>query len=340
MDLFSRPDDLSRVLRDLPARAPIYAVRAGHRQQQLVKPPGSLGRLEDLAQFLASWSDDGTPRASVVRGIVFAGTHGVVAQDVSPYPSSVTQQMVETFRRGGAAINVLARMQHIDLDIVPLSLDQPTGDISLGPAMTPDETLEALNAGADAVKSLTDVLVLGDMGIGNTTIASALAARAFGGDGAFWAGAGTGLDGDGVRRKAGVIDRALELHSRAPADAFTALSHLGGREQAAIAGAIVKARLEQIPVILDGFVVTASLAPLFAEQPDIVTHCIAGHLSDEQAHVKLLRLMRLSPLLDLGLRLGEGSGAALAAFIVRAAVHLHMEMATFEEAGVSNRPDA
>ncbi len=206
--------------------------------------------------------------------------------------------------------------------------------------MTEEETLDALNAGADAVKPLTDVLIVGEMGIGNTTVAAALAARAFGGGGAEWAGAGTGLDRDGVRHKAAVIDRALDLHKPAPRTAFAALCRLGGREQAAIAGAIVKARLESIPVILDGFVVGAALATLYAENTDIVSHCLAGHLSDEQAHVKLLRHMRLSPLLDLGMRLGEGSGAALASNIVRAAVHLHMEMATFSEAGVTNRDDA
>ena len=340
MPLFSSPDDVTRILKDLPSRAPIYAVRAGHRQRELVKPPGSLGRLEDLAQFLASWSQDGTPRAQVIRGVVFAGTHGVTAQGVSPYPSSVTKQMVETYRRGGAAINVLARLEKIDLTVVPLDLDHPTGDISLGPAMTADETLDAMNAGADAVKLPTDVLILGEMGIGNTTIAAALAARAFGGDGAEWAGAGTGLDRDGVRHKAAVIDRALELHKAAPKSAFATLARLGGREQAALAGAIIKARTESIPVIVDGFVVTATLATLYAEQADIILHCIAGHLSDEQAHVKLLRRMRLSPLLDLGLRLGEGTGAALAANLVRAAVSLHMEMATFADAGVTNRDDA
>ncbi|MEQ1648016.1 MAG: nicotinate-nucleotide--dimethylbenzimidazole phosphoribosyltransferase [Hyphomicrobiaceae bacterium] len=340
MPLFSSPEDLTRILRDLPSRAPIYAIRAGHRQRDLVKPPGSLGRLEDIAQFLASWSNDGTPRAHVVRGLIFAGTHGVTAQGISPYPSSVTMQMVETYRRGGAAINVLARLEKIDLDIVPLQLEHPTGDISLGPAMTMDETLDALNAGADAVKVPTDLLILGEMGIGNTTIAAALAARAFDGDGNEWAGAGTGLDTDGIRRKAAVINRALDLHRAAPKTAFAALQRLGGREQAALAGAIVKARLESIPVVLDGFVVGATLATLYSEVPDIITHCLAGHLSDEQAHVKLLRRMRLSPLLDLGMRLGEGSGAALATNVIRAAVHLHMEMATFSEAGVTNRDDA
>ena len=335
MDLFSSPDDLSRFLREMPSRTPIYAVRASHRQRELVKPPGSLGRLEDIAEFMASWADGGIPRADELRGIVFAGSHGVTAQEVSPYPPSVTGQMVATFRRGGAAINVLARLNKIELDVVPLSIEQPTGDISLGPAMTMDETLEALNSGAAAVRSPCDLLVLGEMGIGNTTVASALLARAFGGDGAFWAGRGTGLDEAGVRHKAAVIDRALELHSDAPRTAFWSLSRLGGREHAALAGAIVQARLEQIPVLLDGFVVASVLGTLFAEQPDITTHCLAGHLSDEQGHVKALRLMRLSPLIDLGIRLGEGAGAALAANMVRAAVALHNEMATFADAGVS-----
>jgi nicotinate-nucleotide--dimethylbenzimidazole phosphoribosyltransferase len=200
--------------------------------------------------------------------------------------------------------------------------------------------LEALNAGARAADKGGDLIALGEMGIGNTTIAAALAAAALGGTGADWAGPGTGLSAEGVAHKAAVIDEALALHRGAAGSAADILCRLGGRETAAIAGAILAARHKLIPVVLDGYVVTASLAPLFRDNPAIADHCIAGHLSAEPAHRRLLDRLGLRPLLDLRMRLGEGTGATLAVAILRAAVSAHNGMATFAEARVANRDNA
>lgn len=353
---FATPSDFAAALAKLPMANGALELAARRRQEQLTKPPGSLGRLEQIAIHLAGWHVDGKPRAEHMEVAIFAGNHGVTAQGVSPYPASVTGQMVANFKAGGAAINAIADSLALGLRIVTLKLDKPTADIMTAPAMSEDETLEALNAGAGTPHAETDVLILGEMGIGNTTIAASLAAAALGGLGKEWAGPGTGHDKAGVARKAAVIDTAL-ARARKSADgrsantksaepkpaqlsAFEILRQLGGRETAAIAGAVLAARLKRIPVILDGYVVTASIAPLFKDNPAIVDHCLAGHVSAEPAHAKLLHKMKLDPLLDLGMRLGEGTGAALAAAIVRAAAAAHNNMATFAEAAVENRPDA
>jgi nicotinate-nucleotide--dimethylbenzimidazole phosphoribosyltransferase len=308
---------------------------ARKRQARLTKPPGSLGSLEEIAVFLAGWQ--GAPiRAGRIQVVLFAGNHGVTKQGVSPYPSEVTAQMVANFERGGAAINAIANALGLDLSVHPLSLDRPTGDISVEDALSDEETLAALNEGVRSVDETADLIVVGEMGIGNTTIAAALCAAALGGDGLDWAGAGTGLDTTGVQHKAKIIDRAL-ARANAPRAAFDILKRLGGRELCAIAGAICAARTKRIPVVLDGFVACAAMAPLFAEQPEILAHCLAGHRSAERGHGRLLERLDLQPLLDLGMRLGEGSGAALATAVVRAAVATHVKMATFEGAGVSDR---
>ena len=339
---FESADDFTAALVALPSPDDTRRQVANLRQKQLTKPPGSLGRLEDIACWLAGWQPDGIPRAEKVKVAVFAGNHGVTTQGVSPYPSTVTAQMVANFASGGAAINQISQIGSLDLEVVPLNLETPTKDISTSPAMTVAETLDALNAGAAVVSNDLDILILGEMGIGNTTIAAALCAASLGGAGTDWAGPGTGHDPQGVSLKADVIDKSIHRFraDTGEAGAFDTLRQLGGREQAAIAGAIVTARKKRIPVILDGYVVCASLAPLFKENFGIIDHCIAGHVSAEPAHNKLLQKLGLSPLLDLGMRLGEGTGAALAAGIIRAAVATHNQMATFEEASVENRTDA
>jgi nicotinate-nucleotide--dimethylbenzimidazole phosphoribosyltransferase len=303
----------------------------------LTKPTGSLGRLEECALFLAGWGDVPEPRAERARLIVFAGNHGVTARGISLFPPNVTEQMVANFANGGAAINAIAKAGNIELDVVSLSLDRPTGDISRQPAMSEAELLDALNAGAAAVERGGDVIAFGEMGIGNTTIAAALAAGSLGGSGADWAGPGTGLGPEGVEHKAAIIDEALALHRDSNDKPADILCKLGGRETAAIAGAVLAARHRLIPVILDGYVATASIAPLFKQNPAIVSHCLAGHRSAEPAHGRLLYRMGLSPLLDLDMRLGEGTGAALAMSILRAAAATHNDMATFAEASVANR---
>jgi nicotinate-nucleotide--dimethylbenzimidazole phosphoribosyltransferase len=330
-------DAFSRALHDLPCANALWRNAARERQQQLTKPAGSLGRLEDCAVFLAGWAVEERPIMDEPRVVVFAGNHGVTERGVSPFPADVTAQMVANFEGGGAAINAIAKSCGVALEVVPLSIDRPTGDISRQAAMSEAELLEALNAGAAAVARGGDVLAFGEMGIGNTTIAAALTAMSLGGRGADWAGAGTGLDAAGIAYKAAVIDEALALHAGATGSAAEILRRLGGRETAAIAGAVLAARHRGVPVVLDGYVVTASVAPLFGENPAIIDHCLAGHCSAERAHRHLLARLGLHPLLDLDMRLGEGTGAVLAIALLRAAVAAHNEMATFAEARVANR---
>lgn len=318
------------------ARGPNESIKdlARARQAQLTKPPGSLGELEDLAIWLAGWHGTLTPVVEQVQVIIFAGNHGVTAQGVSPYPAEVTQQMVANFQAGGGAINAMSDVFGYDLSIVALDLDVPTHDFTGGPAMTHAECLAALNAGAAAVNSSVDLLVLGEMGIGNTTAASAMAAATFGGWGADWAGPGTGLTSEGVAHKSQVIDIALQVHRDYCGSAFETLRRLGGRELAAIAGAVVHARLSRFPVMLDGFVSTAATAPLIRMRGDALAHCLAGHVSAEPGHRRLLQALGLHPILDLEMRLGEATGAAIAAQVLIAAAATHAQMATFSEAGV------
>ena len=311
----------------------LAAARA--RQGELTKPPGSLGRLEDIAVFMAGWQGRARPRIERARVAVFAGNHGVTVHGVSAFPPAVTAQMVANFAGGGAAINALAAAAGLELLVVPLDLDVPTADFTSGPAMREAECLAALNAGAAVVEDGLDLLVLGEMGIGNSTAAAALCARSFGGSGADWVGPGTGVDAAGLARKVAVVDAALGCHAGAGRTAFETLARVGGREIAAIAGAILAARLRCLPVVLDGFICTSAIAPLAAAHPAIVAHCLAGHRSIEPGHRRLLGRLGLEPLLALDMRLGEGSGAAVAAGVIRAALAAHDGMATFAEAGVA-----
>ena len=310
---------------------------AAARQAELTKPAGSLGRLEEIALFLAGWQGKARPSLDNSRAVIFAGNHGVTRHGISAFPSDVTVQMVANFEAGGAAINQLARHAGLDLHVVALDPDRPTADFTVQPAMTEAECLDAMMRGAAAVDAELDLLVIGEMGIGNSTSAAALCARSFGGAVRDWVGPGTGLDAAGQARKVAVVEQALATHADAPLTASETLRRLGGREIAAIAGAVLAARHLRVPVMLDGFIASAALAPLVAQQPAIIDHCLAGHCSAEPGHRRLLHQFSLAPLLQLDMRLGEGSGAAVAVSIVRAALAAHNGMATFAEASVSGR---
>lgn len=307
---------------------------AQDRNAQLTKPPGALGRLEDLAIWYAGWRGTAQPQINAPQVIIFAGNHGVCAQGVSAFPPEVTAQMVANFERGGAAINQLSKAFGAKMDVYPLALDTPTADFTQGPAMTENEFVEALQTGWSAVDPNADLLVTGEMGIGNTTSAAAVAAAVLGGDAANWTGRGTGVDDAGLARKTNVVARGLALH--ATSDPLEALRCLGGREMAAMAGAIAAARHHRIPVILDGFICCAAAASLAKTTDGALDHTVAGHLSAEGAHQRMLDALGKEPLLRLGLRLGEGSGAALAIGVLKGAVACHSGMATFAEAGVSD----
>lgn len=322
-------------LAELPAPDGMAGATARDRQAQLTKPPGSLGRLEDIAIFMASWQGRARPILERGRVVVFAGNHGVTAQGISAFPADVTAKMVANFAAGGAAINALATAAGLDLQVVSLDLERPTADFTAAPAMSEEECLAALSAGACTVDPDLDLFIPGEMGIGNTTAAAALCAQAFGGQAAAWVGPGTGIGPAGISHKAAVIEAALTFHAQAPRTPFEILRRLGGREIAAMAGAIVRARQLRVPVLLDGFICCAAIAPIAEAVPAIVDHCLAGHCSAEPGHRRLLKLLGLVPLLQLDMRLGEGSGGAVAVQIIRSALAAHEQMATFAEAGIA-----
>jgi nicotinate-nucleotide--dimethylbenzimidazole phosphoribosyltransferase len=330
-------DEIRRLIPELPGEDREAADAARARQARLIKPAGALGRLEDLAVWLAGWQGRHPPEARRARICVFAGNHGVAARGVSAYPSSVTAQMVQAMVGGHAAINQLAKTVDADLRVFELDLDTPTADFTAGPAMSEDECARAMAYGMMAVEQGLHLLCLGEMGIANTTSASALCAALFGGTGADWAGPGTGVDAAGLRRKAEAIDAGLAANPGAREDPLEALRCLGGMELAAIAGAVAAARLARTPVVLDGFACTAAAAVLHRMAPGALDHCVVSHRSAEPGHRRLLDAIGKEPLLDLGMRLGEASGAALAIPLVRAAAACHADMATFEEAGVSGK---
>jgi nicotinate-nucleotide--dimethylbenzimidazole phosphoribosyltransferase len=323
-------DDILRL--DLPAPDDAASAAARARQAELTKPPGSLGRLEDLAAFMAGWQGTPRPRIDRAQALVFAGNHGVCAQGVNPFPQAVTALMVANFEAGGAAINQLCRVAGAELTVVPLELDRPTRDFTEGPAMTEGECLDAMMRGAAAVDASADVLILGEMGIGNSTVSAAVAHAVCGGAPADWVGRGTGSDAEGLARKADVVARGVARHGGlAP---LQALAALGGREQAALCGAVLAARMARIPVMLDGYICTAAVAPLHGAAPGLVDHCLVGHLSAEPGHARLCAAMGKEPILNLRMALGEGTGAALALGVLRGALACHDGMATFAEAGI------
>jgi len=309
---------------------------ATERNSVLTKPPGALGALEDLALWYASWRGSPKPEITSPQVIVFAGNHGVAARGVSAFPPEVTVQMVANFEHGGAAINQLSKAFGAKMDVHALELDRPTEDFTQGPAMSEEDCVAALASGWSAVDGGTDLLVVGEMGIGNTTSAAAVSASLYGGGAESWVGRGTGVDDDGLALKCDVVDQGLAANTQALGDGLETLRCLGGRELAAMAGAIANARINHIPVILDGFICTAAAACLDAAQEGSLDHAVAGHLSAEGAHARLLHELDKSPILQLGLRLGEGSGAALAMGVVKGAIACHSGMATFAEAGVSD----
>lgn len=329
--------ELRAACADLPAGS-IEAVDAvDARQSQLTKPQGSLGRLENLVGWLARWQGREAPQLNRVKVAIFAGSHGVVERGISAFPAEVTAQMVANFAHGGAAINQLAKAAGAELEVQALEIDRPTGDFTQGPAMDEADFLKAVSQGAATVSADLDLLCLGEMGIGNTTTAATLAAALFGGTGDQWVGRGTGVDDDGLARKAEAVDAALAHHGAALNDPLQAAARVGGRELAAMMGAALAARRLGVPVIIDGFVVTAALAPLAKLHPQGLAHAISGHVSAEAAHRALLEKLGKTPLLDLGMRLGEGSGACLAVNILRSALACHNGMATFAEAAVSGK---
>jgi nicotinate-nucleotide--dimethylbenzimidazole phosphoribosyltransferase len=330
-------DDFRDLIKSMPAPDMTALAAVRKRDPFLTKPPGALGRLEEIVEWLAMWSGNAVPAVTRPLVAVFAGNHGVTAQGVSPYPSEVTQQMVANFAAGGAAINQICIANDLGLKVFDLALDIPTADITLHAAMDEKTCAATMAFGMEAIAGGTDLLCVGEMGIGNTTVASAVLTGLFGGEAGDWVGAGTGSQGETLARKVAAVSSAVKLHATHLGDPFEVLRRLGGRELAAMAGAILAARMQRVPVIVDGFVATAAASVLFKCDSSALDHCLFGHVSAEKAHVLALEKLGKKPLLDLGMRLGEGTGAAIAAGIVKAAALCHSGMSTFGEAGVTDK---
>lgn len=330
-------EEIRALVRNLPGPDLDAGTAALQRERQLTKPAGALGRLEELAQWVATWQGQHPPDIRRPRVAVFAGNHGVAARGVSAYPSDVTAQMVANFQNGGAAVNQLCEAADADLRVYELDLENPTADFTQGPAMGEEECCRTMAYGMMAVEMGIQLIALGEMGIGNSTSAAALCLALFGGEAADWTGRGTGVDDEGLARKIAAVEAGVAANPQAKDDPFEALRCLGGYELAAIAGAILAARVARVPVLLDGFACTAAAAVLFKADRRALDHCVVAHRSVEPGHTRLLQEIGKEPLLDLGMRLGEGSGATLAINIVKSAVACHTGMATFADAGVSTR---
>ncbi|GGD04736.1 nicotinate-nucleotide--dimethylbenzimidazole phosphoribosyltransferase [Aureimonas glaciei] len=329
-------DDIRALVRQMPG-PDVAAVRAKReREAQLTKPAGSLGRLEEISEWLAAWQGR-VPAVTRPLVAIFAGNHGVAAKGVSAFPPEVTAQMVTNFAAGGAAINQICAAYDLGLKIFDLALEVPTDDFSEGPAMDERTCAATMAFGMECLMGEPDLLCIGEMGIGNTTVAAAIFAALFKGETADWVGPGTGHGPEGIALKTRVIEQGLVLHAAHLGDPLEVLRRLGGREIAAMAGAILAARLQRVPVIVDGYVATAAAAILWSIDARALDHCLFGHVSAEPGHLAALEAMDKVPLLALGMRLGEGTGAALAAGIVKAAAACHSDMATFAMAGVTAR---
>ncbi len=329
------------------------ALRAQARLDRLTKPPGSLGRLEELAVRAALVTGSEHPRLAAPVIFTLAGDHGVVAEGVSAYPQAVTAQMVENFCRGGAAVNVLARQAGARVVVADLGVaaELPphpqllsrkiafgTANMARGPAMSREQALAAIAAGAALVEEAApDCVGTGEMGIGNTTAASALTAALTGADAAAVTGRGTGVDNAGWARKVAVVRQALAVNRPDPRDPLGVLSAVGGFEIAGLVGVILAGAARRVPVVLDGFIATAAALVAVRLHGDTREYLLAAHRSTEPGHRLLLETLGLAPYLDLGMRLGEGTGAALGIGLLRAALACAAEMATFKEAGVSER---
>ena len=329
------------------------AQRLRHRIDTKTKPLGSLGRLESLALQIGLILGGETPELAQPQAIVFAGDHGLAARGVSAFPSDVTWQMVENFLAGGAAISVLARQHGLALTVVDAGVAREmtpreglqirkiapgTADASQGPAMTAVQCQAALTAGAELIRQMPgNTVLLGEMGIGNTSSAALLMSRLTGTPLAQCVGRGTGLDDAGLKRKLAVLRQALRANATAH-QPLQALAALGGFEIAMMCGAVLEAAAHNRVIVVDGFIATSAVLVAQALQPLVLQRCVFAHQSDEAGHARLLSWLGAQPLLHLGLRLGEGSGAALAWPLLESACRILRDMASFADAGVSERP--
>ena len=349
--------ELNKTLERIAPVDPEWIQRAERRQLELTKPPHSLGELENIANRLCAIQQTLTPSVAQREIYVFAASHGVCEENISPYPSAVTRQMVLNFLNGGAAINALAKIAGAELTVIDVGVDgefnsqaknfvqakvaNGTKNFTGGAAMSEDEMTQALRVGFDAAKKAqskgTTLIGLGEMGIGNTTAASAITAALLNLEPETTTGRGTGADDETWRRKIETVRRAIAINQPDANDAFDVLRKVGGLEIAALVGLIISAAANRTAIITDGFIATAAAALAVKAHPAIAGYIFAAHLSVEQGHASLLEYIKQKPLFDLQMRLGEGTGAALAMNVIAAAVAAFLEMATFESASISNR---
>ena len=316
----------------LPSACDEARDKAMIHQNQLTKPSGSLGDLEDWTVFLAGWQRQVRCDSCTIH--VYAGRHGVNCHGVSAYPDVVTQQMVVNFKNGGAAINQLAQWGDAALRVHGLWLDEATADFVTGDAMTQERFCEAMQKGFDSVSPDDDVIALGEMGIGNSTSSAAVCHALYGGDAKDWVGRGTGVSGDPLHHKIEAVARSVQYHEGQWDSPFDLLRRMGGYEMVAMAGGIIAARMARVPVILDGFICCAVAAVLQRWSSDALDHCLVGHQSAEKSHATLLDKIGKKPMLNLNMALGEGSGAACALGLLKAAVACYQGMASFDKAQV------
>lgn len=310
------------------------AAVVAERAANVLRPSGALNRLDELAAWLAGWQRTESPHVDRPAVVLFAGDHGVVAEGVSAYPASVTGSIMDALRAGSATASVMARHLGATLDVVDVGVGRPTGNIRAEPALTGHQLQLAMDAGRLAISSMdaSDLLILGEIGIGNTTAAAAVSMALFGGEAADWVGPGSGLDGERLAHKAKVVEEAVRRVSWS--NPLEVLRELGGRELAAITGAVMEARGRSIPVLLDGFVVTSAVIPLEVARPGYLDHCWPAHISPEPGHRRLVEMLDRPAILELGMRLGEGTGALVALPLLGLAARSVVEVATFEEWGL------
>jgi nicotinate-nucleotide--dimethylbenzimidazole phosphoribosyltransferase len=328
-------EQVLRTLEGAPPKDETSEAALTERAANVLRPAGALARLDAIAAWLASWQRTTKPAVNKPAVVVFVADHGVTTEGVSAYPAEVTVAMLRALNEGVATAAAMSRSVGAQLLVVDVGVGEPTGNIAVEDALSEDRFRASFEAGRESVRNLdTDLVIFGEMGIGNTTPAAAVAATLFGGPAEEWTGRGTGVDDETWARKVQAVERA---RARIAPDAqpLEILRRVGGAELAAIAGAMTEARARSIPVLLDGFVVTAAVAPLAVLHPGAIENALAGHRSPEPGHAMLLDKLGLDPLLDLNMRLGEASGALAALPLVRLAATVVVDVATFEEWGLS-----
>lgn len=336
MELTTTADYTTALIGELDGAAPADAESAtvvAERAANILRPAGALARLDELAVWIASWQRSPSPSVVDPVALIFAADHGVVAEGVSAYPAEVTAAMVETFNEGVASVSAIAHVVGGAVHVVDVGVGRPTGNLRVEAALSPERFIECFEAGRSAVRDLTaDLLIVGEMGIGNTTAAAAICSALLGAEypADIFTGPGTGVEADALATKRAVVaDAVARLGSNR--DPFTVLQHVGGSELAAMAGAYAEARLRSLPVLLDGYIASASALAMYCLDPRFLSHARAGHRSAEPGHKAVLGHLGLSPLLDLDLRLGEASGAMAAVPLVKMGCRLVTHVPTFAE---------